>query len=97
MIDRLANDHANARKLAQGLAKIPGFDIDLDNVHTNLVFVNTTDKMPAGVPQKLAERGVIVGDRGNNMWRLVTHNDVSSNDIDHALDVVETTVKELMT
>lgn len=95
MIDRLTDDHANARKLAQGLTNIPGFDLDLDDVHTNLVFVNTTDEMPSGVPQKLAERGVMVGDRGNNMWRLVTHNDVSSDDVDYALDVVESTVKDL--
>jgi len=93
MIDRLADDHANARKLAQGPSKIPGFDIDLDNIYTNLVFVDINDEMPVGVSQKLAERGVLVGDRGS-MWRLVTHADVSSSDIDHSLDVIETTVKE---
>jgi len=95
MIERLADDHANARRLAQGLAKIPGFDIDLDNVYTNLVFVNTTDELPAGVPQRLAEHGVMVGDRGNNLWRMVTHNGISSDDVGYTLDVIESTVKEL--
>ena len=97
MIDRLADDHANARKLARGLATIPGFEIDPGDVHTNLVFVTTTDELPAGIAGKLAEQGIMVGDRGNNLWRLVTHNDVLSDDIDHALDVIETTVRESMT
>ena len=95
MIDRLAEDHSNARKLALGLSKIPGFDVDADGVYTNLVFVNTTDELPSGVPQKLAEQGVMVGDRGNNLWRLVTHNDVSSEDIDYTLSVIEATVKAM--
>ena len=96
MIDRLADDHANAQKLARGLAAMPGFEIDPGDVHTNLVFVTTTDELPAGIAGKLAEQGIMVGDRGNNLWRLVTHNDVSSDDIDHALDVIETTVRESM-
>lgn len=96
MIDRLADDHANARRLARGLSNIQGFEIDLDDVHTNLVFVTLTDEMPSGITGKLAERGIMVGDRGNDTWRLVTHNDVSSNDIDHALDVIETAIREAM-
>ena len=96
MIERLADDHANARRLAQGLADIPGFEVDPDDVHTNLVFVTTTDELPTGIPAKLAERGVMVGDRGNNLWRLVTHNDVSSDDIDHTLNVIRDTVRESM-
>ena len=96
MIERLADDHANAKKLARGLANIPGFQVDPDDVHTNLVFVTTTDELPVGIPEKLTERGVMVGDRGNNLWRLVTHNDVSSDDIDHTLDVIEATFRESM-
>lgn len=94
MIDRLADDHANARRLAQGLSRIRGFDIDPKDVHTNLVFVSITPEMPAGIEGKLNERGIKVGDRGNGTWRLVTHNDVSSEDIDYALDVIETTIEE---
>ena len=97
MIDRLADDHANARRLAQGLSQIRGFDIDPKDVHTNLVFVGITPEMPAGIAGKLSERGIKVGDRGNGTWRLVTHNDVSSEDIDYALDVIETTVEESTT
>ena len=96
MIERLADDHANAKKLARGLSTIPGFQLDPDDVHTNLVFVTTTDELPVGIPEKLAERGIMVGDRGNNLWRLVTHNDVSSDDIDHTLGVIDTTVRESM-
>ena len=96
MIERLADDHANAKKLARGLSTIPGFQVDPDDVYTNLVFVTTTEELPIGITEKLAERGIMVGDRGNNLWRLVTHNDVSSDDIDHTLNVIETTVRKSM-
>jgi threonine aldolase len=45
MIDRLAEDHANARRLAEGLADIPGVTVDLDRVQTNLIFLNVTPEV----------------------------------------------------
>ncbi len=42
MVDRLAEDHANARQLAAGLAQLPGLAVDLDSVQTNMVMVDTT-------------------------------------------------------
>ena len=94
MIERLADDHVNAKRLARGLTKIPGFSIDPEQVQTNLIFPAITAEMPMGVSARLKERGIRVGDRGP-IWRLVTHADVTADDIDYALDVIDTTVREL--
>ena len=99
MIDRLAEDHANARKLARGLSQIPGFSIDAESVQTNLVFVNVTVDSGLELARKVGERGIKLGPRNpeGSLWRLVTHNDVTSDDIEYALDVIESTTKEHVT
>ena len=94
MVDRLAEDHSNARKLAQGLSRIPGISIDPDSLPTNLVFVKVTAGSGTELARRLDERGIRVGDRGNSVWRIVTHYGVTSDDIDYALDVIEQTFKE---
>ncbi|MBI5669667.1 MAG: low-specificity L-threonine aldolase [Chloroflexi bacterium] len=55
MIDRLADDHANACALAEGLAAIPHVEIDLSKVQTNMVFFDLTDDAPIS-PTELADR-----------------------------------------
>ena len=92
-LDRLAEDHSNARRLAQGLAEIPGISIDLDKVHTNLVFFEVTVGDPAELSRKLTERGV----RGGNperRWRFVPHYGITSEDIDRALDIIDSVFRE---
>ena len=92
-LDRLAEDHGNARRLARGLAEIPGISIDLDKVHTNLVFFEVTAGDPAELARKLAERGV----RGGNperRWRFVPHYGITSEDIDRALGVIDSVFRE---
>ena len=54
MIDRLAEDHANARRLAEGLADTPGFEIDLDRVQTNLVYFDL-DRQAKTSPQEVLD------------------------------------------
>jgi threonine aldolase len=93
MIDRLAEDHANARRMSVGLAGIDGIDCDPDANPTNLVFCHVSAKNPTEILQKLDERGV----RALSLpagWRFVTHYGITSDDIDYALDVVESTFKE---
>ena len=66
MIDRLADDHANARRLAEGLADMPGFVVDLDRVQTNIMFFNLTleVKVPNDViVQRMLEHKVKILDR----------------------------------
>ncbi len=91
MRDRLAEDHRNAKRLAEGLARIEGVRIDAAKVVTNIVsFEIDAAAMDAGAFQKAcAERGLRVSRYLGNSPRLraVTHNDVSTADIDAALEI----------
>ena len=88
MVDRLADDHANARQLARGLAEL-GFDINPEGVQTNIVIVQLdTSGDPAPSPKlqaQLREIGVLVTTPDRTKIRLVTHADVSSQDCAEAL------------
>ena len=96
MVERLADDHSNARRLAVGLSKIPGISIDPDGLPTNLVFFTVDTDRPTELARRLAEQGVRVLPR-TPRWRMVAHNDITSDDVDYALDVIETTVREFVT
>ena len=93
MVERLAEDHANARKLAKGLNGVPGISVEDDSPPTNLVFIKVTEGDPVELGRKLEERGVM-GGRPERRWRLATHYGITSEDIDHALEVIESTFKE---
>jgi threonine aldolase len=83
-VDRLADDHANARALAEGLASLPGVGIDPATVETNIVVFSVPDA-PA-FAAALERAGVIVGPLDATTVRAVTHLDVSSADVATALD-----------
>jgi threonine aldolase len=85
-VKRLAEDHANARRLAEGLAKLPGIKLDPATVETNLVFFDLTGSIdaPAAV-QGLLARGVRMEALGPRTIRAVTHLDVSAAAIDKTL------------
>jgi threonine aldolase len=93
MVERLAEDHTNARRLSRGLARIPGIAIDPDSNQTNLVFFDIVDGDPADLARRLDERGV-KGGRPTRTWRFALHYGLTADDVDYALDVVETTFKE---
>ena len=92
-VSRLAEDHANARRLAVGLADLPGVVIDVDAVETNLVYFSLDgSSLPPGAPRdaaafcaRLRERGVRMGAMGVNLVRAVTHLDVVAKDVDVAI------------
>ncbi len=87
MVDRLAEDHANARRLAEGLAKLPGLRLDLVRVETNIVIFFVT--RPGGVEELTrgcAARKVKVHAIGPTSIRCVTHKDVDADDVARALD-----------
>jgi threonine aldolase len=93
MVDRLAEDHANARRLAEGLANIPGFSVNPGKVATNIV----NFEFPASVSDfvgKIGERGVKFLFRGGRSVRAVTNRMVSAEDIDEALERINRLVKE---
>jgi threonine aldolase len=85
-IERLAEDHANARRLAEGLARIPGITIDPGSVETNIVFFYAEEA--AQVAKRLEAEGVSVSVYGPTKLRAVTHLDVSREDIDRALQII---------
>jgi len=93
MVERLGDDHANARRLAVGLSKIPGISIDPDSFPTNLVFFTVDTDRQSELARCLDERGVKVLPRSPR-WRMVAHNDISTDDVDYALDVIDNTVRD---
>jgi threonine aldolase len=93
MVDRLAEDHANARALAEALAAMPGLAVDLDSVQTNIVIVRIGRGEPgisAAATAKLvtgcAARKVKVHAMAPTAIRCVTHKDVDAEDIRRAVD-----------
>lgn len=88
MIDRLAEDHANSRRLAEGLAPMPGLSINPDDMPTNLIFADLDPAMFSGdeFSTRLAAEGVLVG--GGQRPRFVTHYGITADDIDFALAAI---------
>ena len=86
MIARLKDDHANAKRLAEGLSELPGVELDLSSVHTNIVYFGVSGREGEfdGWLKRLEAQGVLAMYLGNR-WRLVTHHDVDSSDVDRAL------------
>src|SRR2546426_678947 len=85
-VKRLADDHANARRLAEGLARLPGVTLDPASVETNIVFFETTANAAEAVEHMLAH-GVRMGALGPHTIRAVTHLDVDAAGIERALAV----------
>ncbi len=87
MVDRLAEDHENARRLAEGIVRIPGLSLDLGKIHTNIVYFDMEDEQfDAGtLVRQLADRGIKILQVGPGRIRAVTHYGISTEDIDLAL------------
>jgi threonine aldolase len=86
MVDRLAEDHANARLLAEAAAGARPAAVDLAQVQTNIVYLEGVDA--AAVVAALAAGGVLAGAMDARTVRLVTHPDVSAGDCRRAADVL---------
>jgi threonine aldolase len=87
-VERLADDHANARYLAEGLAGIPGIELDPATVETNIVWFDVRARLGADeLAATLKERGVLIGAFGPTRMRAVTHLDVDRAGIDAALEI----------
>ncbi len=90
MVDRLAEDQAHARRLAEGLAEIPGISVDPERFQTNIVFVDV-DPSLGSVPEfmgRLSQEGVKVSYPGERRFRMVTHRHITPEDVDTAIDKV---------
>ena len=90
-VDRLAEDHANAQLLAEGLASLRGIALKPEDVETNIVFFDLTAAAPMTAPalvERLQQAGVRMGAMGQTRVRAVTHLDVSRQDIETTLDIM---------
>jgi len=97
MIVRLAEDHKNARKLADGLGQIKGISIDTDRVQTNIVMFDLIPGIsPESFVSNLAESGVKVSARGGSRFRAVTHYDINDSDIDSTLGIIRKACSDLL-
>jgi threonine aldolase len=89
MVDRLAEDHRNARRLAEGLQGLPGIAIDLARVETNMVFGDCQPPLTASAfIDRCREAGVLLDQASPYRWRMVTHRGVTAEDIDLAIGAV---------
>ncbi len=89
-IDRLADDHALAKKLAQGLATIPGLKLNVDDVETNIVFFEVEPEIGSSTDfvAHMARHGVYFYAMGRQRIRALTHLDVDASQIDQALEIL---------
>jgi len=94
MVDRLAEDHANARLLAEGLASFPQIKIDLGTVQSDIVIFRLHEGYgtPEAFARTAAERGLLIGGIGRSYIRAVTHYGIDTGDIEETLDIVRATL-----
>jgi len=96
MVDRLAEDHVNAKRLAQGLAGIKGIILAQDEIHTNIVMFHLSHELSVVEFVEGLERAEVKVGWGNGCpLRAVTHRMVSSSDIDEALTRIEGVCRRL--
>ena len=89
MVERLVEDHANARLLAEGLAGLPGVQVDPAAVATNIVIFRVGDAEQAGLLVEAVKReGVLIWPFGANRIRAVTHEGITADDCQKAIDAV---------
>ena len=94
-VDRLAKDHANAKRLAEALADMPGASIDPTTVETNIVFFDVHESVGSAKAfcQQLADQDILMLPLGAQRVRAVTHLDVAVTDIDRAITMIQQILK----
>jgi len=97
MIDRLEEDHRNARLLAEGLTRLNGILVNLNIVQTNIVHVDVSGLGATSnqFASKLREHGLLALTRDGNVVRMVTHRGIEKEHIDKAINVIEGVVNEI--
>jgi threonine aldolase len=95
MIERIAEDHENAHRLAAGIENIQGLSIDLPHIRTNIVFFNLTDGRLSEEKflTELSKRGIKFLSIGSSRFRMVTHYGISADDIDRVLSSIREVLK----
>jgi len=95
MVDRLAEDHGNARQLAEGLAQLPGICLDPTHIQTNIVIFDLAPGAPTApeLLSALATRGVKMGSVSSRRVRAVTHYGIEADDVEMTLEVCEAALR----
>ncbi|WOE68150.1 low-specificity L-threonine aldolase [Aeromonas allosaccharophila] len=83
-VARLADDHRRAKRLAEGLAALPGIELDLSLVQSNMVFLRLREGESAPLLAFMKERGILFSGYGE--LRLVTHLQINDDDIEEVID-----------
>ncbi|ELV7508465.1 low-specificity L-threonine aldolase [Aeromonas veronii] len=83
-VPRLADDHRRAKRLAEGLAALPGIELDLSLVQSNMVFLRLREGESAPLLAFMKERGILFSGYGE--LRLVTHLQINDDDIEEVID-----------
>jgi threonine aldolase len=91
---RLVDDHANARRLAVGLATVPGVEVDPAAVQTNIVMFRVAAPWtPPAFVAACADQGVAVAELGHGRIRAVTHAQIGPLDIDRAVRAIRSVLR----
>ncbi len=90
MVDRLKEDHDNAKRLAKGLKEEGGLDLDASTVQTNIAVADVSPMLADDYIAEATKKGVLTLSFGRNAVRFVTHYGISSADIDAVIDRLRT-------
>src|SRR5690606_24500062 len=95
-VERLEQDHALARRLAEGIAEIPGLQLAYSHVDTNMVFFSVAPEQgtPETFSARLAQHGVRINPDGRGYLRAVTHLNVTATEIDMALQILRSVAQQ---
>lgn len=96
MVDRLKDDHDNAKYMAQRLSKMKGVRVKLDRTDINLVFfkVDKSRDFIYSLPGRMLEHGIKMAGEEGGYLRFITNNDVSRADVERVCDVFEKILSE---
>ncbi|MFA5523805.1 MAG: low-specificity L-threonine aldolase [Tissierellales bacterium] len=91
MVERLSEDHINARLLAEGLKDIKDFHINMDTVESNILMVDlaTSEYDSVSLVARLKNEGILASDINSSRIRFVTHKYVSQGDIEYTIDKIK--------
>ena len=96
MVDRLQEDHTNAKLLADGIADLPGVVLDPETIKTNIIYFDMDDKAieSADFLAVLAAKGIQFFDTGPRRFRMVTHYGITAEDILYTIDAFKQTLTD---
>jgi threonine aldolase len=96
MIERLAEDHANAHLLAEGISRIKGLATEPDRVRTNILYIDLVDKRFTDdeFMARLKEKGVMLSHPGPARFRMLTHHGIGEADIETAIEALRAVMRD---